>query len=94
MANPDITHPLSLQVLFYDPLRVDFDRLAEAFRSYHNSMSGVRCEIDPELMRDSKVLGMVGWGMHVIRLVGFDAPYPANIVEACVAASHYPQELK
>jgi Domain of unknown function (DUF4261) len=94
VANPDITHPLSLQVLFSDPLRVDCERLAEAFRSYHTSMSGVRCEIDPELMRDGKVLGMVGWGMHVIRLVGFEAPYPGNIVEACVAASHYPQELK
>jgi hypothetical protein len=94
VANPDITHPLSLQVLFSDAWRMDCDRLAEAFRSYHSSMSGVRCEIDPELIRDGRVLGMVGWGMHVIRMVGFDVPYPANLVEACVAASHYPQELK
>jgi len=94
VADPDIKHPLSLQVLFSDPWHVDSDRLAEALRSYHSSMSGARCEINTELIRDGKVLGLVGWGMHVIRLVGFDAPYPTNIVEACVAASHYPQELK
>lgn len=40
------------------------------------------------------MLGMVGWGKHVIQLVGFDVPYPANALEACVAPSHYPQELK
>jgi hypothetical protein len=94
VANPDIKHPLSLQVLFPDAWHMDCDRLAEALRSYHSSMSGVRCEIDPELMRDGRVFGMVGWGMHVIRLVGFDVPYPADILEACVAPSHYPQELK
>jgi hypothetical protein len=37
---------------------------------------------------------MVGWDKHVIRLVGFDVPYPAAAFEACVAPAHYPQELK
>ena len=94
LANPRIEHPLSLQVLFPEPCPLDPDRLVEAFRSYHPSMSGVRCEIDPALNREGKVFGMVGWEKHVVRCVGFDLPMPAEAVEACVAPSHYPQELK
>jgi hypothetical protein len=93
-ANPDIKHPLSLQVLFPDACRLDTDQLVGALRTYHRTMSEARCEIDPELSREGKVFGMLGWGKHVIRLVGFDAPYPAAPFEACVAPSHYPQELK
>ena len=93
-ANPDIKRPLSLQVLFSDACRLDTDQLVGALRTYHPSMSEAQCEIDPELIRTGKVLGMVGWGKHVIRFVGFDVPYPARALEACVAPSHYPQELK
>jgi hypothetical protein len=57
-------------------------------------MAKVRCEIDPALARDGNVFGMVGWGKHIVRCVGFDAPMPSQSVEACVAPSHYPQELK
>jgi hypothetical protein len=57
-------------------------------------MSRVRCEIDPALTREGKVFGMAGWGKHVVRCVGFDLPMPADAVEACVAPSHYPEELK
>ncbi|HWQ93671.1 MAG TPA: DUF4261 domain-containing protein [Clostridia bacterium] len=94
VANPKIEHPLSLQVLFPEPFPLDSDRLAEAFRAYHRSMSRVRCEIDPTLSREGKVFGMIGWGRHVVRCVGFDLPMPTEAVEACVAPSHYPQELK
>jgi len=93
-ANPDIKRPLSLQVLFPDARRLNADQLVGALRAYHPSMSQAQCEIDPELSQEGKVFGMLGWGKHVIRLVGFDAPYPAEILEACVAPSHYPQELK
>ena len=93
-ANPKIEHPLSLQVLFPEPCPLDSDRLADAFRSYHPSMSRVRCEIDPALNREGKVFGMVGWGKHVVRCVGFDLPMPAEAVEVCIAPSHYPKELK
>jgi hypothetical protein len=93
-ANPDIKRRLSLQVLFPDAFKLDSDQLAGAIRSYHRSMSEARCEIDPELSREGKVLGLLGWGQHVIQLVGFDVPYPASALEACVAPSHYPAELK
>src|SRR5215467_8704224 len=90
-ANPDIKHPLSLQVLFPDAL--DTDQLVGALRSYHRSMSEAQCEV--YLSPEGEVfMGMLGWGKHVIRLLGFGAPYPAAPFEACVAASHYTQELK
>jgi hypothetical protein len=57
-------------------------------------MSEAQCEIDQDLLRDGRVLGMVGWEKHVIQMVGFDVPYPAAAFEACVAPAHYPQELK
>lgn len=94
VANPKIERPLSLQVLFPEPCPLDSDRLAESFRSYHPSMSRVRCEIDPALTREGKMFGMVGWEKHIVRCVGFDIPMPAEAVEACVEPSHYPQELK
>jgi hypothetical protein len=94
VANPAIQHPLSLQVLFPEPVPLEADRLREALRSYDRSMSRARCELDPALSREGKTLGLVGWGKHVIRCAGFDAPMPPEAVEACLAPSHYPQELK
>jgi len=94
VANPDIKKPLSLQVLFADPHRLDADRLLNTLKAYHPTMSEARCEIDVELNQHGTLLGMLGWGKHVVRLVGFNAPMPAAAVETCVAPSHYPKELK
>ena len=49
MAKRDIKNPLSLQVLFLHPFRLDADRLLNALESYHSSMSEAQCEIDAEL---------------------------------------------
>jgi hypothetical protein len=93
-ANPNIEDPLSLQVLFPEYVALEAQELVKAFKSYHSSMEKVRCEIDPALERDGKLFGLIGWEKHVIRLVGFDAPMPAEAVESCIAPSHYPQKLK
>lgn len=94
VANPAIEHPLSLQVLFPEPCVVESERLVEAFKSYHRSMSRVRCEVDPTLSQDGTVFGMIGWGKHVVRCVGFNHPMPEDVVEACIAPSHYHEEIK
>ena len=39
-------------------------------------------------------LGLAGWGEHVVRMVGFNAPLPEATVEVCVAPAHYPAEVK
>jgi hypothetical protein len=37
---------------------------------------------------------LIGWGKHVVRLIGFDAPYPQDSLEACVAPAAYPAQVK
>ncbi|AZS77243.1 MULTISPECIES: DUF4261 domain-containing protein [Achromobacter] len=90
-ANPAIENPLSLQVLFAAPLALNEDTLKAALSAYHPSMSEARVEIAPDM---PEVLGLAGWGEHVVRLVGFDAPYPKDSLEACVAPAHYPGTVK
>jgi hypothetical protein len=94
VSNPAIEKPLSLQVLFSQPVRLDCESLLKTIKGYHRSMAKARCEMDPELNTQGNTFGMVGWGKHVIRFVGFDLPMPADAVESCVAPSHYPEELK
>lgn len=90
-ANPDVENPLSLQVLFNAPLALADDTLKAALCAYHPSMSKARVEIAPDM---PEVLGLAGWGEHVVRLVGFNAPYPKDSLEACVAPAHYPGTVK
>ncbi len=90
-ANPDIDEALSLQVLFAGPLAITEAALTAALRAYHPSMGQARAEIAPDL---PEFLGLAGWDKHVVRLVGFDAPYPKDALETCVAPAHYPGPVK
>ena len=94
IANPQIENPLSLQLLFDGQLRLQSSDVTAALQSYHGSMASARCEIDPTLGEEGKVFGLAGWANHVVKLVGFDQPMPAESVESCVAPSHYPPEVK
>ncbi|WP_313369317.1 DUF4261 domain-containing protein [Achromobacter animicus] len=91
LANPDIAQPLSLQVLFAAPLAISEAALTDALLAYHPTMQQARAEIAPDM---PEFLGMVGWDKHVVRLVGFNAPYPRDALETCVAPSHYPATVK
>lgn len=91
LANPDIAQPLSLQVLFAEPLAITEAALVDALRAYHPTMAKARAEIAPDM---PEFLGMAGWDKHVVRLVGFNAPYPQDALETCVAPSHYPAAMK
>jgi hypothetical protein len=81
-------------VLFKGVFQLDSDRLTAALRSYDPSMARARFEFEPELGKKGTIVGLAGWGKHVIRLVGFDLPMPADAVEQCVAPSHYGEDLK
>jgi hypothetical protein len=91
VANPDCEDGVALTVVFGDALNIDVAALAQALRAYHRSTGDARCEITED---PSPFLALAGWKNHVVRMVGFDAPMPAESVEACVAPAHYPQELK
>lgn len=94
IANPEIESPLSLQLLLEGQLQLKSEEVEAVLQSYHSSMANARCELDERLGEEGKIFGLVGWANHVVRLVGFDLPMPAEAVESCVAPSHYPQELK
>lgn len=94
VANPAIQEPLGLQVLFPEARTLDAAQLTRALRKIDRSLRDARCEIDDELSREGLPFGLAGWGKHVIRLVGFNAPMPGSALELCVAPAHYPAELK
>lgn len=85
---------VSLQILFDGLLPSDSAPIQARLRRYHRSMSRAVVEFSPGASRDGNLLGMAGWGPHVVRLVGIGAPMPPDVVELCVAAAHYPQPLK
>jgi hypothetical protein len=80
--------------LLAEPQPLDSTMLTHALRKFDRCMDGARCEIDDELSTGGALVGLAGWGRHVIRFLGFSAPMPSDAVEACVAPAHYPQELK
>jgi len=94
VVNPDIESALSLQVLFAEAFALSANELEEKFKTYQPGLSGVQVEFDSKLEQDTSLLGLFGWGEHVIQMIGFTGPMPAESVELCVAPSHYDQNLK
>ena len=39
-------------------------------------------------------MGLVGWGRHVIKVVGFDGPMPVSVLDRTVGVSHYDPALQ
>ncbi len=86
--------PVSLQLLFPGKLGLDPAAVTGSLRMYHSSMAEASCEIDAQAARNGTPIGLLGWGKHVVQLVGFDAPMPAQVVEQCVQGAHYGADLK
>lgn len=106
VANPAIEQPASLQLLFGATPALDSRTLAAMLRAYHLDLMGASVELfnvadvpgsETVVSSDgppAKTLGLIGWGLHVIRLVAFDAPMPARAINACMQAALLPQEIK
>lgn len=94
VANPAITKPLSLQVLFSSPLALDPARLTVTLRRSHPTLTLTNLELDAESAARGTPVGMAGWGPHVVQIVGFNAPMPAPILDSAVTPAHYPGDLK
>ena len=95
-ANAALEAPLGLQLLFAAPLELDADALTLALRGFHAELASAKVElvpVPPEKAAPDEtppaLLGLVGWGAHVIKVVGFDAPMPRDAVEACVRPAHF-----
>lgn len=94
VVNREIENPLGLQVLFSEPRPLDAAGLTRDLRTFDRTTARGSCELDDALAREGKLLGLAGWGKHVVRFVGLAAPMPAGAVETCVAPAHYPEVLK
>jgi hypothetical protein len=94
VAGPKKEDSPALEILFTDRFALDPAAVTGAMRAYHPSMADARCEVAGELNEEGKIFGLAGWGEHVLQLVGFDLPMPKDVVELCVAPSHYQQPLK
>ncbi len=101
VANPALERPLGLQLLFDAPLDLDADGLTLALRNFHPELAAATAELadvadTPPGTAEAPpaVMGLAGWGRHVVKLIGFDAPMPREPVEACVRPAHIAAELK
>jgi hypothetical protein len=94
VAGPITDDSPALQVLFADGLNFEPAAVTAALRAYHPSMARARYEVADKLNQEGKLFGLTGWRKHVIKVVGFDLPMPREVVELCVAPSHYGQPLK
>jgi len=94
VANEQTDGALSLQVLFDNNLDFDFNDLEAQFRAYHKSLKKAEIEIDEASNTQGTPFGLIGWGQHVIKLVGFNQPMPTAAVESCIEPSHYDAALK
>lgn len=94
VANPQLKDPLSLELLFLQPPELDNQRLSEALYKTDKSLSKAMVELDSELTAQGTPLGLIGWGKHVVQLVGFSAPMPSEALERCLEPSHYGAEQK
>lgn len=94
LANKYIESPLSLQVLFSDTFNLDAVALAKRLRTYHPQLALANVELDEESCRQGTPMGMIGWGEHVVQLIGFSQPMPKETVDSCVTSAHYEEALK
>lgn len=86
---------VSLQLLFAEKGAFsNAAQITELLRAYDASMAEATCELDESSVAQGTPVGIISWGAHRIRVVGFDLPMPQPIVELCVAPSHYRQEIK
>jgi hypothetical protein len=100
VANPNIERAISYQLLLMGNLEVDADALTHAIRSIHPSLAKAQAEV-LELSRQDvpdtearSIIGLAGWGNHVIKFVGFEEPVPKSVFDMCVRPSHISEELK
>lgn len=104
VVNPLLVDPPAVGVLFpAAPLELQASAIQQALRTYHPDLAGATAELAELPARDDQTsvppapnatVGLLAWGPHVVKLVGFHAPMPASVVERCVAPAHYQPELK
>lgn len=98
--------PLSLQLLFADPLDLTAGAVSASLRDYHPDLREAAVELVPVASNPlaaravsadgppAALLGLIEWGRHRVKLIGCDAPMPYGPVEACVGPAMIPPPMK
>lgn len=100
VANPVIDRGPSYQILLMGRLDLDPEGLTTALRSFHPSLARARVELTPVALENAaageegSLLGLAGWGDHVVKILGFNTPIPEKVYDACVRPAHFSQQLK
>ena len=93
VENTNIKQSIGLSVVFKGSLNFDKDKLLDKLRFLDSSITNVDYET-PAGDLEQGVFALVSWGKHVVRLIGFNTPFPADVLETCVAPAHYSQDIK
>ena len=98
VANPRLTDPVGLQLLFDVPFALDEVEVTKALRDYHAEMAEATAElfaVPPAGTPDEPALmGLLAWGRQVVKVVGFATPMPADVLKACVQPAHFDPAYK
>jgi Domain of unknown function (DUF4261) len=93
----------SFQLLYPTPLNIDADSLTRYLREYDSELAQATAELvkvpaPPPLPGGSGgppgLMGLIAWGEHVVKVVGFESPMPVGVLDRCVRVAHYDPELK
>jgi len=100
VANPFIERGPAYQLLVMGKIDLDADAVTMALRRYHPSLAKAEAELQEVTLDDAppeeahSLVGLLGWGKHVIKLVGFNTPIPATVYDTCVRPAHFSMQLK
>lgn len=101
VANNRLADPPGFALLFPSPPALDADALTAHLREYHPELAAATAELlkippQPNTPPDAAAttIGLIGWGRHVVKVVGLDAPMPASVVERTVVPAHFDPQLK
>jgi hypothetical protein len=93
-ANPAIERPLTLQLLFDQPLELDSGRWADTLATLHLETADARLEMDEPAEVPGKILALVGWGLQVIKVIAANEPLDRELVETALRPAHFSPALK
>jgi hypothetical protein len=99
VANPRLTDPVGLQLLFPENFALDAGEVTKALRDYHPDLARATAELydvppNPEQPAQPHVIGMFAWERHVVKMVAYYAPMPRAAVETSVLPAHIGPEYK
>ena len=93
VPNSSIENPLSLIVLFNGKLSFNQHKLLKTLRKIDSSMKNISLQSSIEQIADGADIHAV-FGKHIIKIVCFNSPCSAEILEPCIESSQKRQDFR